>query len=145
MKNKIFILLLSSIFFIGCSEEKSTPTTNSVAKAEKIQESQPVKKEKVEPKATQVEKKPEIKSSQKETDGIALYKKCAGCHGSSGQKVALDKSKVIKGWDATKIANAIQGYQNGTYGGTMKGIMKSQVSSLDEKQIDILAKHIASF
>ena len=33
------------------------------------------------------------------TDGATLYKKCAGCHGANGEKKALGKSLVIKGWE----------------------------------------------
>ncbi len=28
-------------------------------------------------------------------DGASIYNKCAGCHGKTGEKVALGKSKVI--------------------------------------------------
>jgi cytochrome c553 len=78
-------------------------------------------------------------------DGSKLYIKCAGCHGQNAQNAALGKSQIIKGWNKTKIVNSLKGYQNGTYGGTMKAIMKSQVADLTENEIDALAKHIASF
>jgi len=78
-------------------------------------------------------------------DASALYKKCAGCHGQNAEKKALNKSEIIKGWDALKIANAIKGYKSGTYGGAMKGVMKGQVSNLNDKEIDALSEYIASF
>lgn len=78
-------------------------------------------------------------------DGAALYSKCAGCHGASAEKVALGKSKVIKGWDATTIADSLKGYKAGTYGGAMKGIMKGQVASMSDAEIDALSAHIATF
>jgi len=78
------------------------------------------------------------------SDGAALYKKCTGCHGANGEKQALGKSQVIKGWEESKTITALKGYKDGTYGSVMKGLMKGQVSSLDEEQIKSLAKHIAT-
>ena len=75
-------------------------------------------------------------------DGAALYKKCAGCHGASGEKKALGKSEVIKGWEATKTVAALKGYKDGTYGGAMKGLMKGQVASLDDAKIESIAKFL---
>ncbi len=75
-------------------------------------------------------------------DGAALYKKCAGCHGASGEKKALGKSAPIKGWEAKKTVEALNGYKAGTYGGVMKGLMKAQVSSLDKAKIESIAKFI---
>jgi len=75
-------------------------------------------------------------------DGAALYKKCSACHGASGEKKALGKSAVIKGWEATKIVAALKGYKDGTYGGPMKGLMKGQVTSLDDAQIEDIAKFL---
>ena len=78
-------------------------------------------------------------------DGAALYAKCAGCHGASAEKKALGKSKVIKGWTATQTAESLKGYKAGTYGGAMKGIMKSQVANMSDAQIDALSAYIATF
>ena len=77
-------------------------------------------------------------------DGAKLYKSCGACHGASGEKKALGKSAVIKGWDATKTIEALNGYKAGTYGGAMKGLMKGQVKALDNAQIEALAKYIES-
>ncbi|MEN8304585.1 MAG: c-type cytochrome [Campylobacterota bacterium] len=75
-------------------------------------------------------------------DGASLYNKCSACHGATGEKKALGKSKVIKGWEAQKTAEALNGYKDGTYGGAMKALMKGQVSSLDDAQIEALAKFL---
>ena len=75
-------------------------------------------------------------------DGAALYKKCAGCHGASGEKKALGKSVVIKGWEVKKTVEALKGYKVGTYGGPMKGLMKGQVKSLDDAKIESIAKFL---
>lgn len=74
-----------------------------------------------------------------------LYVKCAGCHGQTGQKAALGKSAIIKGWDKAKTITALNGYKAGTYGGVMKGVMKSQVSNLSNEEVDALGAYISSF
>lgn len=76
--------------------------------------------------------------------GVDTYKKCAGCHGLNGEKKALGKSAVITGWDAEKTLAALKGYKEGSYGGVMKGVMKGQVSSLSDADIQELANHIAT-
>ncbi len=77
-------------------------------------------------------------------DGAALYKKCVACHGVQGEKQALGKSKVINSMTKPELASALKGYQDGSYGASMKALMKGQVASLDDAQIDTLADHIAS-
>lgn len=73
-----------------------------------------------------------------------LYNACAGCHGGKAEKKALGKSKVINTMSAKEIEAALKGYQNGTYGGPMKGLMKAQAAKLDDAKIQTLAKYIAS-
>ena len=77
-------------------------------------------------------------------DGATLYKKCSGCHGANGEKKALGKSAIIKGWEIDKIIKILKGYKDGTYGGVMKGVMKGQVANLDDKKIEEIAKFIES-
>ncbi len=74
--------------------------------------------------------------------GADVYKKCSACHGSTGEKKALGKSAVIKGWDAQKTVAALKGYKAGTYGGAMKGLMKGQVAALNDTQIEDVAKFL---
>ena len=76
--------------------------------------------------------------------GQILYKKCAGCHGQNAEKKALNKSAIIKDWDASKIASALKGYQDGSYGGAMKGVMKGQVTSMSDTEIDLVSKYITT-
>ncbi|NPA59326.1 MAG: c-type cytochrome [Epsilonproteobacteria bacterium] len=105
-----------------------------------------VKKEVVKHVEKVIPKKEEVKQAIKEVttvDAKVLFKTCAGCHGASGEKVALGKSKVIKGWDASKVTTALNGYKDGTYGGAMKGLMKAQVSKLSEADIKALAGYIS--
>lgn len=83
--------------------------------------------------------------STSSAEGKALYLKCAGCHGQSAEKAALGKSQVVKGWDAQKIETALLGYKAGTYGGVMKGVMKSQVANMSDEDIKALSAYMASF
>lgn len=76
------------------------------------------------------------------SDGAALYKKCASCHGAHAEKKALGKSQIIAGWDTAKTVEALKGYKAGTYGAAMKGVMKGQVAALSDADIDALAAHI---
>ena len=76
-------------------------------------------------------------------DGAGLFKACAGCHGANGERAALGKSQVIKGWDEAKTLTALKGYKDGSYGGPMKGVMKGQVARLSEEDIKALSAHIA--
>ncbi len=68
-----------------------------------------------------------------------VYAKCAGCHGQKGEKAALGKSKVISDMSKADIVMALKGYKDGTYGSKMKGLMKSQVTSLSDADMESLA------
>ena len=71
------------------------------------------------------------------------YAKCASCHGANGEKVAMGKSKVIKDMTKAEFIAALKGYQDGTYGGPMKGLMAAQVKGLDDATIQAMADQIA--
>uniref|UniRef100_UPI004047DC06 c-type cytochrome n=1 Tax=Aliarcobacter sp. TaxID=2321116 RepID=UPI004047DC06 len=71
------------------------------------------------------------------------YAKCASCHGANGEKVAMGKSKVIKDMTKAEFVAALKGYQDGTYGGPMKGLMAAQVKGLDDATIQAMADQIA--
>lgn len=75
-------------------------------------------------------------------DGAALYKKCISCHGAKAEKKALGKSQVIKGWPAAKSVEAMKGYKAGTYGGAMKALMKGQVASYSDADLEAVSKYI---
>lgn len=76
-------------------------------------------------------------------DGAKLFVKCSTCHGQNGEKAALGKSQIIKGWSVDKVMNAFHGYKDGTYGGAMKGIMKTQIANYSEDELKALATHIS--
>ncbi|MBN2815149.1 MAG: c-type cytochrome [Campylobacterales bacterium] len=77
-------------------------------------------------------------------DGAATFKKCTACHGVNAEKKALGKSAVIAGWETEKTIAALKGYKDGTYGGTMKALMKGQVAALNDTQIEEVAAYIAT-
>jgi cytochrome c553 len=123
-------------------EEKATVVTKAAIKSDKAPV---IEKEVVEVKEVKTEVVPqEVAVVQKVTvDGAAVFKKCVGCHGMHAEKKALGKSQVIKGWDTQKILTALHGYKDGTYGGTMKSIMKGQVSKLSDDEIKAVAEYIS--
>jgi len=78
------------------------------------------------------------------TEGADVYKKCAACHGVNAEKKAMGKSQIIAGWEASKTIAALKGYKDGSYGGPMKALMKGQVASLSDAEIEAVAKYIKS-
>lgn len=77
-------------------------------------------------------------------NGELLFKACASCHGQKAEKQALGKSQVIAGWDKQKLIDAMNGYKDGSYGGAMKGIMKGQVATKTDAEIEALATFISN-
>ncbi|WP_323665116.1 c-type cytochrome [Aliarcobacter butzleri] len=157
----IAVLLLS-----GCTEDKKEASNQTVTKEETTQKinetsnntvvestnkvvdekkkAQEVVKEDTakDKKNEQVENKEEI--TVVTPDGETLYKVCASCHGQKAEKEALGKSQVIAGWDKERIIAAMNGYKDGTYGGIMKNIMKPQVETKTDEEIEILATYISN-
>ena len=78
-------------------------------------------------------------------NGKKLYKgKCFACHGMNAEKKALGVSEVINTFNEKDLVTALSGYQDGTYGGAMKGIMKTQVKNYNKNQIDDIATYIST-
>lgn len=76
------------------------------------------------------------------SNGAALYKKCATCHGTYGEKSAFDKSGIIK---STDVANKLKAYKDGTlniYG--LGRLMKGQIASYSDVEIAILVAYVKS-
>lgn len=76
------------------------------------------------------------------SSATALYTKCVQCHGANGEKVALGKSKIIKDMSKADFTAAMKGYQDGSYGGAMKAVMKPQAAGLSEADIQEIADFI---
>ncbi len=125
--------------------EKVATTTQEVTK--EVQEAANTTKEKVTQTVNEVAAKvEEVTASEDDlvAKGQGLYMKCAACHGANAQNPALGKSQIIKGWEASKTIDALNGYKNDTYGGAMKGVMKSQVANLSDNDIKALATFIST-
>ncbi|MCT7909879.1 c-type cytochrome [Arcobacter lacus] len=155
----IAVLLLS-----GCTEDKKESSTQTVTKEETTQKTNETSNNTVAESTNKIveEKKAEVvkenitkdkvdeqvQNTQEiavvTPDGETLYKVCASCHGQKAEKEALGKSQVIAGWDKERIINAMNGYKNGTYGGIMKNIMKPQVETKTDEEIEILATYISN-
>jgi len=107
----------------------------------------PVKREekiapKVAVKSEKIVKKTESKVVSPVVDGQALYAKCVACHGAKAEKKALNKSQVIQGWSIAKTTKALKGYKDGSYGGSMKTVMQSQIKKYSDEEIQAVAKYI---
>jgi len=171
---KIVISMVVVMFLIGCSDDTKEDTKKILKdvqenikeikqeikehKEEVIEDVKDIKKE-VKENLKEVKKevskhvekvKPKVKKEETKkvvivsTNGEQVFKKCVGCHGSNAEKKALNKSQIIKGWDKEKVISAIEGYKNGTYGSSMKGVMKSQVSKLNKNEIEAVSKYISN-
>jgi cytochrome c len=78
------------------------------------------------------------------SDGAALYKKCAACHGAKGEKSALNKSAVIAGMPAATIETSLHGYKAGTLNQKgMGALMKGQVASYSDADIAAVSAYIS--
>ncbi len=71
-----------------------------------------------------------------------LYTKCVSCHGAEGEKAALGKSLIIKDMSKADFLKALKGYKDGSYGQAMKAMMKAQVATLNDAQMEEIASFI---
>ena len=69
---------------------------------------------------------------------------CKACHGANFERKAMGKSKVVAKMSHQAIVDALKGYKDGSYGGTLKGLMRGQVSSLSDAQMEEVATAILS-
>ena len=142
-KKILLSIVTITLLYAGCNEENNSTSQEKVQTIKTKEEPSkiveiPVKKEE--------SAIPIAKTVQKVVStptAVTLFQKCASCHGQNAEKKALNQSAIIKDWDATKIANALKGYKAGTYGGSMKGLMKAQVNNLSNKEIELLSEYIA--
>ena len=79
------------------------------------------------------------------TGGEKLYKQSAGCHGKNGQTMALGTSAVLKGQAANMILEKLNGYADGTYGGSKKRIMTNIVKRMSEEDRVKVSEYISTF
>ena len=115
---------------------KKTVTQKKVVTSKKVAV---VEKKQVPKKAVVSKKSPVVA-----LDGSKLFQKCTACHGMHAEKKALNKSHVIKGWSSVSVIKAINDYKDGSYGSSMKSVMKAQVSKLSQEEVKALAKYIST-
>lgn len=162
---KIIISVAVALFLIGCSDDgsKRAAKQDIFKEPAKIVESVEIAKElkgtapEVAPVAVEiveesntivVEETIEVLEVAKTEviaakSGADLFKVCSSCHGINGEKKALNKSQIIQGWSEIQVTTALNGYKDGSYGGAMKGLMKSQVTKLSDEDIATLSKYIS--
>lgn len=148
---KLILPIMCSLLLAGCSsntDKSEISTTVEPAAQTSSSSTQPAIKtstESVEAKTVEaktVESTPAIAAA---VDGKAIYtQKCVSCHGTKGEKPALGKSQIIADFTEQQIKDALKGYQDGSYGKEMKGLMQGQVKSLELEQIDALAHYITT-
>ena len=126
MKN--IILIVTLLIFAGCSNDEDK-VSNDIQTSKKALKKVVIKEPKVVAKTTK--------------SGEEVYKACVACHGVKGDKAALGKSKIIKGWDAAKVSAAINGYKDGTYGGPMQALMIGQVGFLSDEEVKSVSDYIS--
>jgi len=136
------LLLTFAFLFTACSDTTTdTQTTLSNTTVKEVAAPAKVKTEAVAP----VKENPPVQKEDAAVNGYNIYvRKCASCHGQNGEKAALNKSQIITGWDKEKTVSALKGYQDGSYGSSMKAIMKGQVSALNDAQIQAVSEHIST-
>ncbi len=149
---KIILSIALTLLLLGCSEKKNDTAEKAVVKTDiikSIEKKAPVEKKeivKTEVSKKQIPKKTVVRKKEPVValDGSKLFKKCTACHGTYAEKKALNKSHVIQGWSSASIIKALNGYKDGIYGGSMKSVMKVQVSKLSKEEIKALAKYIST-
>lgn len=67
---------------------------------------------------------------------------CIGCHGAEWEKKAMGVSKIVKNMSKVAIIEALKGYKNASYGGTMKGLMAKPVAKLSTDDMEKIASEI---
>ena len=135
MKKYDLIKLLSAIALTftlsACTDDSKTTTTKEVStKTAKVEVKEPVKEEikKTEVKEEIKKEVEAVKKTEPKKDIQVNLAACKGCHGANFEVSALGKSKIVANMTKDEVSNALVGYKNGTYGGSMKGIMKGQVA-----------------
>ena len=155
-----FLSVLALVFTLSAcigDENKDVKTNNTEVKKQGIAKVEDVKaveikekiediKQEVKTKAIEVKEKIEDIKQEVKTKTVEVKEKiletkkdiqvslgaCKGCHGADFQKKALGKSKIVSEMTKDEVSDSLVGYKNGTYGGSMKGIMKGQVAKYSD-------------
>jgi len=157
MINKEFLmaLSLSALLLGGCVDsstgasakadmegEKAHKTETTVEKKSEVKQEAPKAEEKKAEVKQEAPKAEEKKAEVKESSSTVNITACAGCHGANFEKKAMGVSKVVKDMTKADIVKALKGYKDGSYGASMKTLMKGQVASFDDATIEAIANKI---
>ncbi len=86
-----------------------------------------------------------IKKENKSLSGAEIFKKCAICHGTKGDKRSLNVSEFIGGMKKELVIEKLHAYKKGelnTYG--YGNMMKGQSTKLSDKQMSAVAEYVES-
>jgi len=67
---------------------------------------------------------------------------CVGCHGKHFEKPAMNISRVVKDLKEEEIRKALNGYKDGSKGGSMQEVMSRQISKFTQDEIEEIIKII---
>lgn len=152
------VLISLALIFIGCSDNKVDDSKNNLTHQKQKETVKPTNTKNSE--SVQIKKVSEAEDNKNKIDtelkkvldtptvasiksGKDIYHSCAACHGQNAEKEALGKSKIIRGWSASRTEAALNGYIDGSYGGTLKGLMKGQSAVLSEDEIKSVSEYIS--
>ena len=151
-KEFLMALSLSALLLGGCVDSSTGASAKADIEGGEATHKTEVKKEapKAEEKKVEAPKKEEAKAPVVEEKKAEEPKKeatvnttaCAGCHGANFEKKAMGVSKIVKDLPKDEIVKALKGYKDGSFGGSMKAIMKAQASALDDATIEAIANKI---
>ncbi|WP_291027261.1 c-type cytochrome [Helicobacter sp.] len=93
---------------------------------------------------------PSVESSAepKKSDAVALYAKCAACHGKDGRSVAPGSvgNVLIASLNKAQVVEALKGFRARTLSkGGNSVIMYMQAKNLSDEDIEALAEYINAF
>jgi len=111
---KYILFTILLVAFSGCSNNENIEETNTIKENVLVDVSSP-----------------------------GIYSMCAECHGTDGKNRAFGRSKVIAGWDASRVEKSIYAIINGTYKGPMSGIMRTRVQNLSDEEIKEVSIYVS--
>jgi len=133
-----------ALLFVGCGEKPKAEVNATETVTTEVNAT-----EAAAPEANATEAAPEANATEAApeaaaVDGAALYTACGACHGVDGKTAALGKSVVIAGQAKDVLVTKMKGYKAGTIDLTGNGaLMKGQMATLDDAQMEALADYIS--
>lgn len=78
-------------------------------------------------------------------DGAAVFKKCTACHGANAEKSYLNKIPVLTTLAKEDMVAKMKAYKAGELNEFKMGaVMKGQMATLNDEDMDAVADHILS-